>query len=135
MKKIFTLAAGILLATALFAADRRPVIKVNSSKHYKIVLDGKTYFGGDLTISLDRFYGDRHTIKVYEMKRGYFGNRERLVGATTFRTERNDVLINIDWFGNISIREKKNHRRYGDRDWNDRDDRFPDRRNEGGNRF
>jgi len=129
MKKIFTLAAGILFATALLAADRRPVVKVNSSKHYKIVLDGRAYFGSDMTISLDRFQGNRHTIKVYEMKKGYYGNRERLVGSTTFRTDRNDVIINIDWFGNISIREMKNYRRYGN---HDRNDRFPDNR---GNRF
>jgi hypothetical protein len=90
-----------------------------------------------MTLSLDHFYGGRHTIKVFEMKRGYFGNREKLVGSSFFQVDRNDVLINIDWFGNISIREKKNYKRYDNNDWNDRDDRDHDRRtnNDPGNRF
>lgn len=138
MKKIFTLIAGMLFAAALFAADRRPVVKINSSKNYKIVIDGKAYFGNNNTISLDRFNGGRHTIKVFEMKRGYFGGREKLVSSSIFMVNRNDVVINIDWFGNISIREKKNYRHFGDNDrdddWNDRDhDRRDD--NDHGNRF
>lgn len=138
MKKIFTLIAGMLFAATLFAADRRPVVKINSSKNYKIVIDGKAYFGNNNTISLDRFNGGRHTIKVFEMKRGYFGGREKLVSSSIFMVNRNDVVINIDWFGNISIREKKNYRRFGhndrDDDWNDRDhDRRDD--NDHGNRF
>lgn len=138
MKKIFTLIAGMLFAATLFAADRRPVVKINSSKNYKIVIDGKAYFGNNNTISLDRFNGGRHTIKVFEMKRGYFGGREKLVSSSIFMVNRNDVVINIDWFGNISIREKKNYRRFGDNDrdddWNDRDhDRRDD--NDHGNRF
>lgn len=138
MKKIFTLIAGMLFAATLFAADRRPVVKINSSKNYKIVIDGKAYFGNNNTISLDRFNGGRHTIKVFEMKRGYFGGREKLVSSSIFMVNRNDVVINIDWFGNISIREKKNYRHFGDNDrdddWNDRDhDRRDD--NDHGNRF
>ena len=120
MKKIFTLFAGLLMAVSLFAADRRPVVKVNSSKNYKIVIDGRTYFGDDLTLSLDRGYGGRHSIKVFEMRRGYFGQREKLVASSSFQVDRKDVLINIDWFGNISIREKRNQGRYYDND-----DRFP----------
>lgn len=117
MKKFFTLFAGILLTLAAMAADRRPVVTVKNSKNFKVVIDGRSYFGNDITLRLDNFMGGRHTIKVYEMKRGYFGNRERLVDATSFQAGRNDVLIQIDWFGNIKIREMKNYRK------NDRDDR------------
>src|SRR5690242_4870960 len=112
MKKIFTLFAGLLMAAAVFAADRRPVVMLNSSRNYKIVIDGRSYFGGSQTIALDNFYGSRmHSIKVYEIRRGNltFGalgslfGRERLIDASTFQMGRNDVMINIDFRGQISI--------------------------------
>ena len=129
MKKIFTFFAVTLLTLSLFAADRRPVVKINSDKNYKFVIDGRTYFGSDLTLSLDHFNGGRHSIKVFEMKRGYYGSREKLVAATTFQLDRNDVMINIGWSGNISIREKRGGGRFdNDRNpWNDRDGHNRDR--------
>lgn len=127
MKKIFTLIAGLLMAAAVFAADHRPSVMVRSSKNYKIVIDGRSFFTNSNTIRLDNFYVGRHTIKVYEMRRGYFGRRERLVDAAAFEVRRNDVMINVDFFGNISIRERRSYGRY-DRDErgydrNERDDR------------
>lgn len=123
MKKIFTLAMGILFATALMAADRRPVVTINSSKNFKIVIDGRSYFGSDLTINLNNLHNGRHTIQVFEMKRGYFQRREKMVGSTSFFVNRNDMVISIDWAGNIIVREKKDYRRFGNDDRNDRDDR------------
>ncbi|MEQ1678351.1 MAG: hypothetical protein ABL876_16755 [Chitinophagaceae bacterium] len=141
MKKIFTLTLGVLFAVALMAADRRPVVTVNSSKNYKIVIDGRSYFGSDLTINLNNLSGGRHFIKVFEMKRGFYERREKLVGATTFFVDRKDIVISIDWFGNILIKEKKTYRRFGndyrdDRRGNDRDrnDDF-DRRDDKERRF
>ena len=145
MKKIFTLFAGLLMAAAVFAADHRPTVFVNSSRNYKLVIDGRTYFGSSfMAINLDNSFGnsygnygsygsyDRrvsrmHTIKVYELRRGFFV-RERLVDAATFMVGRNDIMIKIDPFGQIRIREMKDFGRYdrNDRDgrgWNDRDGR------------
>lgn len=135
MKKIFTLFAGILFAASLFAADHRPVVKLNSSRNYKIVIDGRSYYGNDMIIPLDRFAGSKHSIKVFEMKKGYFRNRETLVSSAFFRADRNDLVITIDWFGKISIREKRDGRRYGDFDWNDKNDRDRDRRDDYPGRF
>lgn len=138
MKKIFTLTLGVLFAVALMAADRRPVVTVNSSKNYKIVIDGRSYFGSDLTINLNHLSGGRHSIKVFEMKKGFYERREKLVGATTFFVDRKDIVISIDWFGNIQIKEKRGYRRFGndDRHGNDRDrnDDF-DRRDDRERRF
>lgn len=134
MKKLFTLFAGILLAVAAMAADRRPVVTVKNNQHFKVVIDGRSYFGDQFTLRLDRFPGTRHTIKVYEMRRGYFGNRERLLDAASFTSGRNDVLIRINWNGKVTIREERNYRKNG-RD-NDRDfDRDFDDRNNRPNRF
>ena len=136
MKKIFTLTMGVLFATLLMAADRRPVVSISSSKNFKIVIDGRSYFGADMNINLSHLGYGRHTIKVFEIRRGYFQQRERMVSATSFFINRNDVRINIDWYGNIMIKEKKNRRPF----WNDnRNDRIYDRDDDdrgrnGGNR-
>ena len=128
MKKIFTLLVVSLLATSLFAADHRPVIKLNNNKNNKVVIDGRTYFGDDITIRPDYFMRGQHTIRVFEMRRGLFGRTERLVDEAIFRMDRDNILIKVDFAGNIKIRED---RRNG-RDYND--DRY-DRNNRRGNRF
>ncbi len=127
MKKIFTLFAALFLTASLFAADRRPVIKLNNNNNYKVVIDGRSYFGDDINIRPDYFLRGQHTVRVYEMKRGYYGRSERLIDATTFFIDRDDVLIRIDRFGRIMVREDrkvkwnngngKNHR-------DDDDDRY-----------
>jgi hypothetical protein len=119
MKKIFTLVAGMLLTAAVFAADRKPVVTINSSKNYKLVIDGKNYFGDNMTLRLDDYFKRSHTIKVFEMRRGLYVKGERLVDAATFQLDRNDVAITIDRFGNIKIKETRGHGRF---DWNDKDD-------------
>ncbi len=114
MKKIFTLFAALFLTVALFAADRRPVIKLNNNNNYKVVIDGRTYFGDDINIHPDYFLRGKHTVKVYEMKRGFFGRTERLVNATTFFMDRDDIFIRIDRNGGIIVREEnRNKRNYG----------------------
>ena len=144
MKKMFTLVAGLLMTALVFAADRRPTVTVKSQKNFRIVIDGKSFFGNSTTIRLDDYmsndgrygnsdgrYGNnagRHTIQVFEMQKvGFFGRRqvERMVSSTAFRVNRNDVLINIDYFGNINVREMRSRFDQG-RDWNDRDGRDRD---------
>ncbi len=138
MKKVFLFAAGIMLAAAVFAADRRPVLTVNSSNNYRIVIDERSYFGSNITLNLDDYYSSYHTIKVYEMRRGLFSNegRERMVASSSFQTGQNDIVINIDSYGYINIREINNYNYNGydrndqyNRDWNDRDDRRFNNRN------
>ncbi len=124
MKKIFTLVTGLLIAAAVMAAGHKPVVSLNNSKNYKVVIDGKTYFGSDMNIRLASFHKGIHHIKVYEMRRGFFGRTERLIDSETFLLGRKDVRILIDRFGNINIREVKANRRIGkndryDRDWDD----------------
>ena len=111
MKKIFTLFAGLLMGIAVFAADRRPTVTINNDyRNFKIVIDGRTYFGDNQVIRLDN---SRHTIKVYEMRRGFFV-RERLVDTKSFRMKDRDIKINVDRFGQIQIFEKRNRGRYND---------------------
>jgi len=114
MKRIFTLIAVLFMTVAVFAADRRPVIKLNNNNNYKVVIDGRAYFGDDINIHPDFFLRGKHTVKVYEMKRGFFGRTERLVNTTTFIMDRDDVVIRIDRNGGIIVREEnRNKRNYG----------------------
>jgi hypothetical protein len=130
MKKIFTLFAGLLMAAAVFAADRRPTVTINNDyRNYKIVIDGRTIFGDNLNIRLDN---SRHTIKVYEMRRGFFV-RERLVDAQSFRMRDRDIKINVDRFGQIQVFEKRDHGRYND-DYGRRNDDYGRRNDEYGQR-
>jgi hypothetical protein len=132
MKKIFTLSTLMLMAVVVFAADHRPVVWLDNSRgNYKVVIDGKSYFGDRARVILDNFtngygYGSYemmkrvHSIKVYEIRRGFF-SRERLVDATTFAVGREDLMIRIDRFGRIKIRTMRDRdfRDYQNRDFND----------------
>ena len=116
MKKFFTLALGLMLTVAMFAADRRPTVTVTSAKRYAIVIDGKQYFTNGNTINISSLFNGRHDVKVYKMKRGFFMNAKKLVASSNFQLRNSDVKINIDRFGQVQIRES----RFG-RDWNDHD--------------
>ncbi len=121
MKRIFTLFAALFVTVALFAADRRPVVTVNSSKNYKIVIDGRSYYSNDRSIKLTNLHNGRHSIKVFEMRRVGYNQREKLVASTSFQVNRKNVQIHIDRFGHINIREVRNNGRFdNDRDWDDR---------------
>jgi len=123
MKKIFTLLTGLFLVVAVMAADRGPDLTIRSSKNYKIVIDGRTFFSRNSVLRINDLPRGMHNIRVYEMKtgRGLFGNRERLLSSTSFRMNKNDVRILIDNAGRINVMQERNNVR------NDRDRRFDDR--------
>ena len=115
MKKIFTLVLGLMLAVAMFAADRRPTVTVNAPKRYEIVIDGRQYpttYGN--TISISNMFNGRHDVKVYESRPGFFMKRKRLVASSVFQLRNSDIQINVDRFGQLQIAES----RFG-RAWND----------------
>ncbi len=129
MKKIFTLVAGLFLTVAVFAADHKPSVMLNTTGRYKVVIDGRAYFDDHMNVRLDKWGNNRHTIQVFEIKHGFFGSRERLVNAQTFFIGRNDVVINVDRFGRIDFDEMRYNDRYNDRHdhyGNDRRDRGRD---------
>jgi hypothetical protein len=119
MKKIFTLIAATFLTVASFAADRKPVVTVKASKNYEIVIDGQSYFSSNSVMNLSNIRYGQHSIKVYEVSRGFmFKRAKRLVDASTFQLRNNDVDINIDFRGQIRITED----RFGHDKWNDHRD-------------
>jgi hypothetical protein len=135
MKKIFTLALGMMITAAMFAADRKPIVTVSAAKRYTVVIDGRQYRSNGNTISISNLFNGQHDIRVYKGKPGFFINASKLMASSGFQMRNNDVRINIDRFGQIQISESRfshdwsghdNHRKrghdYGQRD--DHDTRF-----------
>ena len=71
MKAILTFAAGLLLTLTTMAADRPPSVTIKSNRNFEIVVDGRTN-RNDNAIRLDRMRQVMHTIRVYEIRRGFF---------------------------------------------------------------
>lgn len=107
MKKIFTLFAGLLMAAAVMAADRGPSVTIRSNKNYKIVIDGKNYFGSSTTLRLFNLSNGMHSIKVFEMRKGLFVKGEKLVSSSIFKVGKRDIAITVDQFGRIDISKKR----------------------------
>ena len=133
MKKIFTLVIGLVLTVAIFATDHRPTVTVSALKKYEVVIDGKRYLGNyGNTISISNISNGRHSVKVYEVRKGFFMKSKRLVSSSAFRLRNSDLHIKVDRFGQLQITELRNGRDWNDRrNDNDRDyrhDRDRDRR-------
>lgn len=129
MKKIFTMCFGLVLAAAVFAADRKPDVTIISMKKYEIVVDGRSYYSNSRMINIDNLRNGRHTIQVYDMNNRGFSifQRKRLVANRSFQLRNNDVKITIDRFGQLTIAEDKFGRdgRYDNnkRGWDDHNDK------------
>jgi hypothetical protein len=116
MKKIFTLAFGLLLTVAMFAADRKPTVTISSMKQYSIVVDGRQYSSSMGSMSLSNLHNGRHTIQVFDARFGFFMRSKKLVASSSFQLKNNDLQITIDRGGQLQISES----RFG-RDWNGQD--------------
>lgn len=139
MKKMFTLLSGLFLSFALLAADPRPVVTLTSMSNYKVVIDGKAFFTNNSQISLRNLSKGYHSVQVFEMRRGYYQQREKLVSSSSFFLKRNDIRILINRSGDVRIKEIKGFGRFerDDDDWYERDghddndrDRGPGRGND-----
>lgn len=117
MKKIFTLALGLMCTVAMFAADHRPTVTVTAPKKFEIVIDGKHYRGNySNTLSISNLFNGFHNIQVYKSQPGFFMRGKTLVASSSFQLRNNDVQIKVDRFGQLQIMQS----RFG-RDWDDRD--------------
>ena len=118
MKKIFTLATGLLISAVMFAADRRPSVTVTSSKKYQIVIDGKAISSGYASsVSIDGLRQGFHNIKVYQLNKFMFLSNKKLVASSGFQVGDCDVNIQVDRFGQIDVSQSASN------NWNKNDDR------------
>ena len=120
MKKIFILVAATLFTVAVFAADRRPSVTVQTNKNYEIQIDGKSYFTRNGSVTDISFLRDgKHTITVLKIYQGFFSQKmKKVVSSTTFLMRGNDIDIKVDQFGRVQVNEdtRFGNGRY-DNDW------------------
>jgi hypothetical protein len=135
MKKIFTLTLGLMLTVAMFAADRRPVVTVSAPRKFEIVIDGQRYVSNyGNAISISNMYSGRHSIKVYELRPGFFMRSKTLVASSGFQVRNRDLQINVDRFGHLQISESRSGRDWNDRDYGGNDWGYGNDRNYGNDR-
>ena len=132
MKTIFALLLGLFVTATSFAADRRPTVTLSGNRNYEIAIDGRSYSDNNNYINISNLRNGRHSIEVYEFRRGLFGRTRRLISSRDFLLRNNDVSINIDRFGAIQVYEDQYGRgRNNDRNNNgwgrDDDDRNYDK--------
>jgi hypothetical protein len=124
MKKIFTLIAAGLLTVGAFAADRKPVVSLQTSKKFEVIIDGQSYFSNNRnsTMNLSGIRSGQHSIKVYEVSKSPFRKFKKLVSASSFQLKRNDIDISVNTIGQISITEDRFGRDGRDNGWGQKDD-------------
>jgi len=125
MKKIAIFLVSSLMLLTVSASAQRVILRTNNN--YDIRIDGRYYNGNSASIPyLNPGY---HEIRVYELRSGGFlgmGRRRTLVSSSSFYLGNNDVVINVDSYGQARITQSNNwangnrydrrHRRY-DRDY------------------
>ena len=123
MKKISTLIVASLLTMASFAADRRPSVTVQASKNYEVVIDGRSYSGGNFgSMTISNLRDGYHTVNVYKTNRGFFfGRNKRAVSTSSFMLRGNDISIYVDQFGQVQVNESRMGKGRDDRGWDKKD--------------
>ena len=106
MKKISVLILSSLFALTLFASGRQPLVTVNTSNDYEVMIDG-TYYRGNNTIP--NLSQGTHSVQVYQTKRGLLGKRRTLISTSSFQVRDNDVNIFVDANGQLRINENGNN--------------------------
>lgn len=108
MKKTTLFILSSLFGLALFAAGRQPMVTINTTNDYEVLIDG-TYYKGNNTIP--NLSQGTHSVQVYQSKRGLLGKRRTLVSSSSFEVRDNDVKIFVDTNGQLRINESGNRNR------------------------
>src|SRR5262245_27118956 len=124
MKKIYLLIAVALLT---FSASAQNVI-VRADNNYDVSIDGRNYEGNATVPNLG--YG-QHAVNVYEVKKGFLGigKKRTLISSSGFELRNNDVMIDVDQYGQLRINELGNNNTQNRRYDNRNTDRNYDRNN------
>ena len=116
MKKIYLLLAVGILAATISASAQNVILRMDNN--YDVSIDGRNY---EDNATLPNLGDGRHTVNVYESKRGFLGigKKKTLVTSSDFELRNNDVTIDVDQNGQLRINEVGNsntrNRRYEDR--------------------
>lgn len=129
MKKIYLLLAVGILAATISASAQNVILRMDNN--YDVSIDGRIY---ETNGTLPNIGYGRHTVNVYEVKRGFLGigKKRTVVSSSAFDLRNNDVTIDVDQYGQLRINEVGNYntqnRRYDDRNTDRNYDPNTDRR-------
>jgi hypothetical protein len=102
MKKLSVFIIVSFFALALSAQQ----VTVRTYGNYEVKIDGRGYYTNQ-TVPLN--YGS-HSIGVYQLSNGLFGIRRRtLVSSSSFDLRNNDVVIQVDQYGQARISQSGNY--------------------------
>ena len=102
MKTILALISFIAISSVASADKRDPLVTVTSTGEYTIVVDGKR-FNNEKKISLTDLKKGTHYIDVWKKKKGLFGGKLKLVSSKQFELTKDDLHIDVNFSGYISI--------------------------------
>ena len=102
MKTFFTLIAFSFISSVVLAGKKPPSVTVTSTGEFKIVIDGK-HFDHEKKISLTGLAKGTHYIDVWKKKKGLFGSKYKLVSSKQFELGKNDLHIDVNFSGYITI--------------------------------
>lgn len=102
MKTIITLIAFTFMASGVLAGEKHPSLTVTSTGEYVIIIDGKR-FNNEKKISLTDLQKGKHFIDVFKKRKGLFGSKYKLVSSKQFELGKNDLHIDVNFSGYITI--------------------------------
>lgn len=106
MKTIFTLIAFSVISSAVLAGEKHPTLTVTSTGEYVIIIDGKR-FDNEKKISLKDMEKGKHYIDVFKKRKALFGSRHKLVSSKQFELGKNDLHIDVNFSGYITIGQQE----------------------------
>ena len=100
MKKIYLLLAVGILAATISASAQNVILRMDNN--YDVSIDGRIY---ETNGTLPNIGYGRHTVNVYEVKRGFLGigKKRTVVSSSAFDLRNNDVTIDVDQYGQLRI--------------------------------
>lgn len=106
MKKIYLLLTIGLFVATMSASAQNVILRVDNN--YDVSIDGRNYEGNATIPGLG--YGG-HTVNVYEVKKGFLGigKKRNLVSTSNFDLRNNDVMIDVDQYGQARITQQGNY--------------------------
>ncbi|MGZ3975764.1 MAG: DUF4476 domain-containing protein [Flavisolibacter sp.] len=115
MKNIFTFLLGGLITSSAFANNI--TISLPNSNYYQVLIDGNNvngYNNSGNTVYLNNVQYGQHSIEVYRMRSGFFGNRNSLVYSSSFNSSpQYDLNIAIDNGGRVQMYQSASNDYYG----------------------
>ena len=102
MKTIFTLIAFSFISSVVLAGEKHPTLTVTSTGEYVIIIDGKR-FDNEKKISLTDLQKGKHYIDVFKKRKTLFGSKHKLVSSKQFELGKNDLHIDVNFSGYITI--------------------------------